>query len=76
MRTNSFVWDSGGVHIPAALLEQVGIKDEVELVAGTGCLIIQPGRTTRRRWEEAVASLLECADDAAPLGEIPDFASM
>jgi antitoxin component of MazEF toxin-antitoxin module len=61
------------IRIPEALLEQVGIKDVVELVAERGRLIIQPERTARGRWEEAVASLVEHVEDLAALGEIPDL---
>ncbi|HEV3197870.1 MAG TPA: hypothetical protein VGZ73_08175 [Bryobacteraceae bacterium] len=61
------------IRIPEAMLEQVGIKDVVELVAEEGRLIIRSRGTARGRWEEAVASLVECLDDWAPLGEIPDL---
>jgi antitoxin component of MazEF toxin-antitoxin module len=65
--------DSCGVRIPLALLEQIGIKDVVELRAEKGRLIVQPERTALGRWAQAVASLVECVDDAAALGEIPDL---
>jgi antitoxin component of MazEF toxin-antitoxin module len=65
--------DSCGIRIPAALLEQIGVKDVVELRAEKGRLIIQPERTALGRWEEAVASLVERVEDPASLGEVPDL---
>jgi antitoxin component of MazEF toxin-antitoxin module len=63
---------SCGIRIPAALREQIGFKDAVKVLAEND-RIDQPQRTVGRRWEEALASLAECVDDVASLGEIPDL---
>jgi antitoxin component of MazEF toxin-antitoxin module len=69
----SLIRDSFGIRIPQALLEQMGLGDAVELLVEKGRLIIQPERNLRRRWEDALASLAACVDDAASLGEVPDL---
>ncbi|MBZ5625216.1 MAG: AbrB/MazE/SpoVT family DNA-binding domain-containing protein [Acidobacteriia bacterium] len=67
------IGDGCGIRIPEALVEQLGLKDTVEVRVDQGRLVIQPERTALGRWEEAVASLVERIDDAASFGEIPDL---
>ncbi len=67
--------DSCGVSIPAALAEQIGLQDAVEILAEKGRLIIQPQRLIGSRWEAALSGLAEYVDDPATLGEIPDLPS-
>jgi antitoxin component of MazEF toxin-antitoxin module len=67
--------DSCGVSIPAALAEQIGLEDAVEILVEKGRLIIQPQRFIGKRWEAALFSLAERVDNAATLGEIPDLPS-
>jgi hypothetical protein len=64
---------SCGIRIPAGRRGLIGLKDGVKVLTGEDHLINQPERTVGQRWEEALASLAECVDDVASLGEIPDL---
>jgi antitoxin MazE len=67
------IGNSQGVRIPKLLLEQVGLRDNVELRAEEGRLIIQPGRALREGWEQAFAANTDQGDqgdDLTPFGEI------
>ena len=64
------IGNSRGIRIPKPLLEQVGLKDTVELRAEEGRLIIRPGRALREGWEEAFAANPDRDDDLAEFGEI------
>jgi len=71
MRTKIIrVGNSHGIRIPRPLLEQVGLKDTVELRAEEGRLIIRPGRALREGWEEAFAANPPQGDD---LGEFREM---
>jgi antitoxin MazE len=64
------IGNSQGIRIPKLLLEQVGLKDNVELSAEEGRLVIQPGRALREGWEQAFAANAGQGDDLTPFGEI------
>jgi hypothetical protein len=61
------------IRLPVALLDQMGLGVEVEFPTDEGPVITQPEPGLRRRWEEALASLADCVQDLASLGEIPDL---
>jgi antitoxin MazE len=58
------IGNSHGVRIPRAVLEQAGLKDEVEMRVEENRLIIQASRQPRQGWEEQFAVMAEQGDDA------------
>lgn len=57
------IGNSRGIRIPRALLEQAGLKDEVEMTVQDNKLIIQPARQPRDGWEAQFARMAENRDD-------------
>ena len=57
------IGNSHGLRVPKALLEQTGLKGEVELEARNGTLIVRPKRKVREGWEEAAAEMHRRGDD-------------
>ncbi|GAM10676.1 hypothetical protein OR1_02969 [Geobacter sp. OR-1] len=52
------------LRIPAALLRQYDLTDEVELLPGKDEIVIRPvARKARRDWDKAFASMHERGDD-------------
>lgn len=64
------IGNSRGLRLPKAVIEQVGLDDEVELVIENQRLVITPANRPRAGWAEAVQKLgAEPAtqrDDPAP----------
>ncbi len=52
------------------MLEQSGIRDEVELVAGDGQILIRAVRRPREGWDEAFAEMARRGDDRL-LDDVP-----
>ncbi len=46
------IGSSHGVRLPKAMLEQAGLRDEVELNASRHRIVIQAPRKARQGWEE------------------------
>ena len=57
------IGNSRGIRIPKPLLEQAGLKDEVEMVVQGDKLIIQSPHKPRQGWEAQFASMAEHRDD-------------
>ena len=58
------IGNSKGIRLPAALLRQCNIRDEVELVAGEDEIIIRPVfRQARSGWDEAFAAMHARGED-------------
>ncbi len=57
------IGNSQGVRIPKRLLEQLGLGEEVELVAKEGQLVIRPVRHPRHGWDEAFQQMAKQGDD-------------
>ncbi len=55
--------NSQGVRIPKRLLEQLGLGEEVELVAKEGQLVIRPVRHPHHGWDEAFQQMAKQGDD-------------
>lgn len=52
--------DSGGIRIPAALLEQAGLRDKVEITIGEAGLVLRNvGYRPRAGWAEQIAAATE-----------------
>lgn len=64
------IGNSKGVRIPATLLRQYQITDEVELLPGKNEIIIRPAaRTARKGWDEAFAAMHRVGDDSLLLDD-------
>ncbi len=51
------IGNSRGVRIPKPILEQAGLRDEVDLSVEGDRLVIQPARAPRAGWAEALAAV-------------------
>ncbi len=58
------IGNSQGIRIPKPLLEQSGLKEEVELEVEENKIIIQAVTRPRQGWVEAFAAMAEQGDDA------------
>lgn len=64
------IGNSQGIRIPKPLLDQTGLKGEVELEVQDQQIIIRPAEYPRKGWAEAFERMTETGDDAL-LDEIP-----
>ena len=51
------IGNSRGLRLAKPLIEQLGFKDEVDMRAEGGALVIRPSRVVRAGWAEAAAHL-------------------
>ncbi len=58
------IGNSQGIRIPKPLLEQTGLREEVEIVVEGNRLVLRPVDRPRAGWTEAFASMTERGDDA------------
>lgn len=58
------IGNSQGIRIPKALLEQTGLRGEVEITAQDGSLVIRRARKPREGWAESFREMAERGDDA------------
>ena len=58
------IGNSQGIRIPKPLLDQTGIKDDVELEVDKTQIIIRPVSHPRAGWDKAFQSMAENNDDA------------
>ncbi len=57
------IGNSRGIRIPRALLEQVGLTDEVEMMVEGNNLIIHSARIPRQGWAAQFAAMAAQGDD-------------
>jgi antitoxin MazE len=57
------IGNSRGLRIPKPLIEEAGLKDEVEITLRDGALVITSAEHPRAAWEGAVDLLLERRED-------------
>ena len=57
------IGNSQGIRIPKAILDQTGLKDEVELEVENKTIIIRSVNKPRQGWEEAFKRMVENNDD-------------
>jgi antitoxin MazE len=57
------IGNSQGIRIPKVLLEQTGLREEVELEVQDAQIVIRPAERPRQAWEEAFQSMAEHEDD-------------
>lgn len=60
------IGNSRGVRIPKAMIEQVGLADEVELEVVDGAIVIRRKRRPREGWAEAAKLLAERGEELPP----------
>ena len=58
------IGNSKGIRIPKAILEQCGLKSEVELDVRGGSIVVRPVEDIRQGWKEAFQKMHENGDDA------------
>lgn len=58
------IGNSQGIRLPKPLLEQCGIKNEVEAKAVKGVIVLRPIKKSRRKgWDEAFKEMSHQGDD-------------
>lgn len=57
------IGNSRGVRIPKPMLEQAGLRDEVELLPQADGLLLRPIRRARAGWSEQFARMAAEGDD-------------
>ncbi len=57
------IGNSQGVRLPKALLNQLELGEEIELIVEEGQLVIRPLRRARQAWDEAFRQMAERGDD-------------
>jgi antitoxin MazE len=58
------IGNSQGIRIPKSLLEQTGLRGEVEITAQDDSLVIRPVKRPRAGWAEAFQEMARRGDDA------------
>lgn len=58
------IGNSQGLRIPKPILEQTGIRDDVEIEVEKNQIIIRPVRNVREGWDDAFRAMGEAGDDA------------
>ncbi len=58
------IGNSQGIRIPKNVLNQTGLKDEVELSVKNDTIIIRSAGKARSGWNQAFAEMRKCDDDS------------
>lgn len=67
------IGNSKGIRLPATLLRQCNIADEVELLAGSNEIIIRPvAKSPRAEWGKAFALMRERGEDSLLIDDALD----
>ena len=69
------IGNSRGIRLPKAVIEQAGLKDEVELEVQGDRIVIRRVGHPREGWEEACRLMAERGDDALIDGDLPSLTS-
>lgn len=65
------IGNSQGIRIPKVLIDQAKLKEDVNIEAKDGRLIITPAKRPREGWEEQFAEMAEQGQDSLLDGYIP-----
>ena len=57
------IGNSKGIRLPKVLLQQTGIRNEVDLNIEDGKIILEPVRKKRNGWSEAFKEMAKNSDD-------------
>ena len=63
------IGNSQGIRIPKPLLEQTGIRDDVELEVEKNQIIIRPVANPRADWDDVFKSMADKGDDTLIAGD-------
>lgn len=63
------IGNSKGIRIPKPVLEQCGLRDQVELTVKDNVLVIAPARPVREGWDDAFKVMAAAGDDGMLLPE-------
>ena len=63
------IGNSRGLRIPKAILDQTGIRDEVEIEVEKNRIIIRPIQNAREGWDAAFRVMARKGDDELLLGD-------
>ena len=63
------IGNSRGLRIPKPILEQTGIRDEVEIEVEKDRIIIRPVKNAREGWDAAFQAMAEGGDDEILMGD-------
>jgi len=58
------IGNSQGIRIPKALIEQAGLRDDVEIRLENSTLVVSAARHPRSGWQDAFQAMAEQHDDA------------
>jgi antitoxin MazE len=64
------IGNSQGLRIPKPILEQTGIRDDVEIEVEKNQIIIRPVKNAREGWDKAFKMMREKGDDALLIDDI------
>ena len=75
MRINLIsIGNSRGVRIPASVIRECGLDNELEMRVEDGSIILEPVKPVREGWDEAFREMAARGDDAAAMPESTDTA--
>lgn len=57
------IGNSQGIRIPKVLLDQVGLKNDIELEVQGDQLVLRAVRRSREGWEKQFRQMAECGED-------------
>ncbi len=63
------IGNSRGLRIPKPILEQTGIRKEVEIEVEKNRIVIRPVHEVRQGWDEAFRTMGEKGDDELIIGD-------
>ncbi len=67
------IGNSKGIRIPAALIRQYHIQDQVEIIPGKDEILIRPvTKKPREGWSEALSAMHRRGEDALLMDDMPD----
>jgi antitoxin MazE len=67
------IGNSRGLRLPKPLIEEAGLKEEVEVTLRDGAIVITSAEHPRAGWAEAVSLLLERREDYVVDAEATSF---
>jgi antitoxin MazE len=65
------IGNSQGIRIPKPVLEQVGLRGEVEIDVQAGRLVVSPAAAARAGWAVAFSAMAQAGDDELLDGDDP-----
>jgi antitoxin MazE len=64
------IGNSRGVRLPKELIEQAGLKDEIDLIARDGEILIANTHSPREGWEASFAAMSQRGDDKLAVPDV------